>query len=207
MPARTVLAKGPQVGRQDILNPPPVQVTLAAPARAVEVGRRALPRVPAGGAVRAADASLCGRVFVRKQFRRGRDASLSFAMTLDPKNSPYLAIAFGTRGVLGPIALSVWHNKPVLIRGGKQAWTPGARPPPAESPPRPRRVPAASPPPNPCVSGPPQGPAGADEGAARASAAVSCLADWLNQRHKAMLAMPRDTCPRARGRRPAGARP
>ena len=33
---------------------------------------------------------------MREQFRRGRDASLSFAMTLDPKNSPYLAIAFGS---------------------------------------------------------------------------------------------------------------
>ena len=29
--------------------------------------------------------------------------------------------------VLGPLVVSIWHNKQVLLRGGKQAWTPGAQ--------------------------------------------------------------------------------
>lgn len=48
---------------------------------------------------------------VQVQFRNDRDAALSFAMTLDPKSSPYLIVAFGTRGVPSP---TQWASKKTL---------------------------------------------------------------------------------------------
>ncbi|EKX41715.1 hypothetical protein GUITHDRAFT_141718 [Guillardia theta CCMP2712] len=56
------------------------------------------------------------------QFKLDRECSLNFAVTLEPIDSPYLLVAFSSPGHLGKLFLSVWHNKPILLRGGVNYW-------------------------------------------------------------------------------------
>ncbi len=57
-------------------------------------------------------------------YGRGRDAGLGFAVTLEPRDGPYVVVVFGERGRAGDFALVVWHSKPLLVRGGAAVWLP-----------------------------------------------------------------------------------
>ena len=46
--------------------------------------------------------------------RRARDADLSYAMTLDARDSPFLLVCFTTPKATGHFYSVVWHNKSIL---------------------------------------------------------------------------------------------
>ncbi len=58
------------------------------------------------------------------EFGPGREAGLRFAVTLEPRDGPYVAVAFGDRGRRGDLVAVVWHSKPVLVRAGASVWQP-----------------------------------------------------------------------------------
>ena len=57
-------------------------------------------------------------------FRRARDADLSYAMTLDAKDSPFVIVCFSSKQATGRLHCVVWHNKDVMLRGGTCCWQP-----------------------------------------------------------------------------------
>ena len=58
------------------------------------------------------------------EYGPGREAGLGFAVTLEPRDGPYVAVVFGDRGRRGDFAAVVWHSKPMLVRAGTPFWVP-----------------------------------------------------------------------------------